>query len=122
MLIAETARRSGLTEDTIRFYEKSGMLPPIARDRRGWRVFSKDDLDWLMTLERLRVTGMPLDDVKRFAVSAFGADQDTAEQRAIRLSLLETHAVNLARQRKALDACDAFLTHKISIYRSYLKE
>lgn len=70
MRINEAAARSGLTQDTIRFYEKPGMLDAIRRDARGWRVFSSDDVNWLTTLERLRATGMPLDDVKRFAVSA----------------------------------------------------
>jgi len=64
MLITDAAARSGLSQDTIRFYESSGMLPPIARDARGWRQFNGDDLAWLVVLGHLRATGMPLGDVK----------------------------------------------------------
>ena len=122
MRIAEAAARSGLTQDTIRFYEKSGMLAPIRRDSRGWRLFSKDDVDWLITLERLRATGMPLDDVKRFATSVYGPDSETDAERATRLSILEQHATTLADRRAELDACDAFLRHKIQIYRNRLEK
>ena len=68
MKIKEAAEESGLSEDTIRFYEKSGMLPRTKRDKRGWRDFDPNALEWLKDLERLRSTGMPLQDVKQFAV------------------------------------------------------
>jgi DNA-binding transcriptional MerR regulator len=122
MLIAEAARRSGLSEDTIRFYEKSGMLPPIARDGRGWRVFSPDNLEWLITLERLRVTGIPLGEVRRFAASANGPQSETAAAKTERLALLEAHKLRLDAQRAALEACAGFLNHKIAIYRGMTEE
>lgn len=121
MLIKEAAARSGLTQDTIRFYEKSGMLAAIARDGRGWRVFSTDDVNWLTTLERLRATGMPLDDVKRFAVSAHAPDCDAPAQRATRLALLKAHAITLAHRQAELKACKHFLDHKINMYTTSLE-
>ncbi len=121
MRINEASARSGLTQDTIRFYEKSGMLPPIRRDARGWRVFSADDVNWLTTLERLRATGMPLDDIKSFAISAHAPDQNAPEQRARRLDLLQRHAVTLAHREAELQACKQFLNHKISLYRTSLE-
>jgi DNA-binding transcriptional MerR regulator len=121
MLIKEAAARSGLSQDTIRFYEKSGMLAAIARDGRGWRVFSADDVNWLTTLERLRTTGMPLDDVKRFAVSAHAPDCDTPTRQAERLALLEAHADTLAQRQAELETCKGYLQHKITIYRTSLE-
>lgn len=120
MRIEEAADRSGLSADTIRFYEKSRMLPAIARDARGWRSFAPDDLDWLIVLERLRATGMPLDAVKAFAASAQGPNSETPEEEAKRLALLEAHAETLADRRKKLDQCEAYLTKKIDIYRNKL--
>lgn len=116
MLIKDAAKLSGLSQDTIRFYHKSGMLPPLARDTRGWRVFRQSDIDWLQTLERLRTTGMPLSDVKRFSSSAHAPDCDCAAQRELRLSILQNHRTVLAKKRSELDTCDAFLNHKIKIY------
>ena len=121
MLIKDAAALSGLSQDTIRFYEKSGMLRPIQRDARGWRDFSAEDVNWLTTLERLRTTGMPLDDVKRFAVSAHAPDCDAPERQAERLALLEAHAKTLAAREAELSACKGYLQHKIAIYRSELE-
>lgn len=121
MRIKEASARSGLTQDTIRFYEKSGMLAAIQRDARGWRTFSGDDVNWLTTLERLRATGMPLDEVKRFAVSAHAIDCNAPVQRALRLDLLQRHKVTLAHRQAELEACKQFLDHKIDMYRTSLE-
>jgi DNA-binding transcriptional MerR regulator len=117
MRIRDAAERSGLSIDTIRFYEKSGMLPAIARGKRGWRDFSADQLDWLITLERLRATGMPLKAVKRFAVLVHAAPEDAAAA-GERLAILEEHRERLAERRRQLDACEAYLIRKIAIHRA----
>ena len=121
MRIEEAAQATGLSADTIRFYEKSGMLPKIARDARGWREFSKSDIDWLTTLERLRTTGMPLASVRAFAASAQGPAAETPAEQAVRLNLLQDHAKTLADRRAKLDACEAYLQSKINTYTSLLE-
>lgn len=121
MHITDAATLSGLPADTIRFYEKSGMLPAIARDARGWRSFGPADIEWLKTLRYLRNTGMPLDDVKAFARSAHAADSTARDQQQTRLALLRTHARRLAAQQADLAACQTYLTHKIAIYTSELE-
>lgn len=122
MLIADVAERAKLSEDTIRFYEKSGMLPPIARDARGWRVFTPSDLEWLETLRRLRDTGMPLAAMKRFATSANGTGAATRTEQATRLAILRDHAAVLDERRRDLETCGAFLTRKIAIYTQDLED
>jgi MerR family transcriptional regulator, aldehyde-responsive regulator len=116
MNIAQAAAHSGLSIDTIRFYEKSDMLPKIARDKRGWRSFDAQTIDWLVTLERLRATGMPLKDVQRFAVLANGKTGQGKAAAKERLALLMHHKVRLQERRKALDACEDYLNFKINIY------
>ena len=116
MQIGEVAAASGLSIDTIRFYDKSGMLPELPRDPKGWRRFTPEALDWLEIIARLRRTGMPLDDIKAFAASAQGPGADTGAAQAERLDLLRSHKDRLAAQRAELDACEAYLDMKISIY------
>jgi MerR family transcriptional regulator, aldehyde-responsive regulator len=121
MNIAEASAQSGLSIDTIRFYEKSAMLPKIARDSRGWRSFDGQAIDWLLTLQRLRATGMPLKDVQRFAVLANSKAAHGKAAAQERLDLLLRHQERQAGRRAALDACEAFLTFKIDIYRKQVK-
>jgi MerR family transcriptional regulator, aldehyde-responsive regulator len=116
MNIKQASERSGLSVDTIRFYEKSGMLPRIGRGLRGWRSFSADNLNWLETLQRLRATGMPLKAVKRFAVLVHQRPDTKAAARE-RLQILVEHSDRLKHRRTELEACEKYLNFKISVYQ-----
>lgn len=59
-LITDAARRSGLSIDTLRYYERIGLADSPACDAAGRRVYSDDDLVWLGFLTKLRGTGMPI--------------------------------------------------------------
>ncbi|MFR9753285.1 MerR family transcriptional regulator [Nocardia sp. 004] len=65
--IGEVAERSGLSRDTLRWYERIGLMDYIDRDHTGKRRFSARDLDWLALIGRLRNTGMPVADMLRYA-------------------------------------------------------
>jgi MerR family transcriptional regulator, aldehyde-responsive regulator len=121
MNITQASEKSGLSVDTIRFYEKSAMLPKLTRDKRGWRAFDVPAIDWLVTLERLRATGMPLQDIKRFATLANGVGSQSKAAAKERLQILERHQERLKQRRVALDACEVFLKFKINIYRKQVK-
>jgi DNA-binding transcriptional MerR regulator len=116
--ISEASKASGLSIDTIRFYEKAGMLPAAPRDRRGWRVFNADAVEWLRNLERLRATGMPLANVRRFAVLVHAGDAAAVSGTAERLTILRRHQLRLADRQNELDACKTYLAHKISVYEA----
>ena len=122
MNIKEAATTSGLSIDTIRFYEKAGMLPTIVRDARGWRRFDAGAVEWLRNLERLRATGMPMVDMRRFAVLVHTTDAAAPGAAIQRLAILHTHAERLAARRREVEACQAFLDHKISVYSDMTKE
>jgi MerR family transcriptional regulator, aldehyde-responsive regulator len=116
MNIKEAATTSGLSIDTIRYYEKAGMLPKVSRDARGWRRFDAGIVEWLRNLERLRATGMPMADMRRFAVLVHMTDATKPGAAAERLAILRAHAERLATRRREVEACQAFLDHKIYVY------
>jgi len=66
--IGALAARSGRSIHTIRWYEAEGLMPGVARDAAGRRVFREEHVDWLDLIERLQRTGMSLADVRRYAV------------------------------------------------------
>lgn len=114
MKIAEAAERSGLSADTIRFYERERLLPTIERGRDGHRRFNKDALRWLNLFERLRSTGMPLAEMKRYAALAAQGPETFTERRA----MLEQHHERLAATQAKIDACRALINEKIATYRT----
>ncbi|MFD7643063.1 MerR family transcriptional regulator [Kitasatospora sp. NPDC059795] len=114
---AEAAERSGFSLDTLRYYERIGLLTSITRATSGHRRFTPDDLAWLGILRCLRDTGMPIADMRRYAELARTDHPDSLRDR---IALLEKHdtAVNdqitlLARQR-------THLRDKIDYYRTVL--
>ncbi len=115
MNIKDASADSGLSVDTIRYYEKAGMLPRLARDARGWRVFDGAAVEWLRNLERLRATGMPMAEMKRFA-GLVHQRHVSPEVIAARLDILHGHAARLAARQRAIAACQDYLDQKISIY------
>jgi MerR family transcriptional regulator, aldehyde-responsive regulator len=119
MTIHEAAAASGLGIDTIRFYEKAGMLPPVPRDARGWRSFPPALVEWLTNLARLRATGMPMAEMQRFARLVHAPV--TPEIVAERLAILHAHSDRLARRRAEIEAAQGYLDHKIEVYSGKTK-
>ena len=113
MTIAQAAERSGLSKDTLRYYERDGlMLAPVDRSATGHRRYTERDLIWIELITRLRATGMPIRDVRRYADLVRAGDGNEEE----RLELLREHRrlvlAQLAEVQEHLGAID----RKIGIY------
>ena len=61
--IGEIVRRTGLTADTLRFYEERGVLPPAGRSEGGFRLFAPDTPERLAFVGRAKALGFSLDDI-----------------------------------------------------------
>ncbi len=83
----QVAEKTGFSLDTLRYYERIGLLDDIARNSGGQRVFTEDDVAWLRILRCLRDTGMPIQRMVRYAELARGGEETVAE----RLELLREH-------------------------------
>lgn len=110
----EVARKTGFSIDTLRYYEKIGLLVSVARSSGGRRVFSEDDVAWLGILRCLKDTGMPIERMQRYATLARGGDRTIAE----RLGLLEEHDRAIEERIAQLRAEQAHIREKIQWYRS----
>ncbi|MCW2795948.1 MerR family transcriptional regulator [Nocardioides sp.] len=116
--IAEASARSGLSADTLRYYERDGlMLQAVGRSATGHRRYTEHDLGWITLITRLRSTGMPIRDVRRYADLVRQGDGNEAH----RLDLLRAHRqqvlTQLAEVQEHLGAIDA----KIGIYLEKLE-
>ena len=60
--IGQVAQKMGLTAHTLRYYDKEGLLPFVKKNSSGLRMFSDEDIDWLVVIECLKGTGMQLKD------------------------------------------------------------
>ena len=86
----EMAKKLGITKDSLRYYEKEGLLPPIKRDSSGHRVFSDSDMDWIFLIRCLRDTDMPIFKIKKYVSLVMRGDNASIHER--RNMLLEHDA------------------------------
>ena len=78
--IGEAAAVLGMPASTIRYYDKNGLFPDMARRQGGIRVFTEDDLEWARFIERLKVSGMPIREIKRY-IDLYREGDSTIEER-----------------------------------------
>jgi len=107
----QAAEKCGLSEYTLRWYERIGLVGPVARGGDGRRRFSDADLNWLTLITRLRETGMPVSDMQRYAelVRSGGGEAE-------RLELLKRHREEVRRSLAAQRECLKLLDSKIDGY------
>ncbi|KJS55921.1 MerR family transcriptional regulator [Streptomyces rubellomurinus subsp. indigoferus] len=115
--IGEVARRTGLSIDALRFYEREGLLVgPVDRDAGGRRRYRPLDVEWLGICVRLRESGMPLADLRRFA----GLVRQGPGNEAERLRLLDAHRRRVDEQIRALEECRSLIAWKTAVYADHL--
>ncbi|MFD7708171.1 MerR family transcriptional regulator [Streptomyces sp. NPDC059786] len=110
--ISEVVALTGLTAHTLRWYERIGLMPHIDRSHTGQRRYSNRDLDWLAFVGKLRLTGMPVADMVRYAELVREGDRTYGE----RFELLEATRRDVRARIAELQDTLAVLDYKINFY------
>lgn len=114
MTIKEVSEKFGITQDTLRYYEKAGIIPKIARTPGGARDYQTEDLEWVEHVVCLRSAGMPVESLVEYLRLTQMGDGTFPE----RLELLRRERENLAGQQKKLQDAMERLDYKISRYQA----
>jgi DNA-binding transcriptional MerR regulator len=112
--IQQAATTCKVSAHTLRYYERIGLLPTIARDSNGYRQYSEYDLGAVNILLRLRDTGMPIQGMKQFATLLAQGDSAIPE----RLELLEQHQKAVHQRILELQTNLEVIDTKINLYRN----
>lgn len=116
--ISDAAARLGLTTDTLRYYEKDDLLlRPVPRSSSGHRRYEQADLTWIELVTRLRATGMPIRDVRRYAALVRSGNGNETE----RLELLRAHRATVLQQLAEVQSHLAAVDYKIGLYEDVLR-
>lgn len=111
--IGEFSRVTDISAHTLRYYERIGLMEPIARAAGGRRRYSESDRGFVEFLTLLRATGMPIRGMLAFVRLVREGDATFGA----RAEVLERHR-EVVRQRMAkLALCKSVLDHKIDFYR-----
>ncbi|QIB46825.1 MerR family transcriptional regulator [Streptomyces aureoverticillatus] len=117
--IGEVADATGLSVHALRFFEREELfLRPIPRTGGGRRVYAAADVEWLALCNRLRASGMPIAELKRFAGLVRSGPGNEAE----RLALLQEHERAVRARIEELDASLEIIHGKVLAYEKHVRE
>ncbi|MCM3724266.1 MerR family transcriptional regulator [Neobacillus cucumis] len=113
--IGEFSKIVGVSEHTLRYYEKEGLIK-VNRDENNVRVYSDKDKLWVETLLHLKKSGMSLKDMKQFIMWGYMGDETMEE----RLALLKNHRKKVVEEIEKIRQSLEFLDTKINFYENEL--
>ncbi len=116
--IQQVAQLTGLSIDTLRYYERIGLVEPVKRASSGHRRYRQEDLDWIGLLIDLRETGMPIAQMTHFAQLHHQGPATARE----RLHLLEQHQQALEQQMRKVEQHGNALHQKIARKKASLAQ
>lgn len=112
LTISEVSRKYNLTPDTLRYYERVGMIPTVTRTNGGIRDYQEDDCTWIELAKCMRSAGLPVEAMIDY-VRLYQMGDSTLLQR---FQLLSKQRDELLEQRKQIDVTLERLNYKIERY------
>lgn len=117
MTIKEVSERYGVSQDTLRYYEKAGLVPEVTRTAGGIRDYQADDLGWLELALCMRSAGLPVSGIVEYR-KLFQQGESTIPQR---LKLLTDQREELLSMKNQIEQTLERLNYKISVYERATK-
>ena len=114
--IGEFSKVTGLGIHTLRYYEHENLIIPL-RNASNRRRYSEKDIAWIAFIKRLKATGMPIKEIKKYAVLRAKGDATLSE----RMEMLIQHRQSLNEQIRQLQEHEAMLDEKIAFYRQEIE-
>jgi DNA-binding transcriptional MerR regulator len=117
MLISEVSEKYGLTQDTLRYYERVGLIPPVPRKPNGIRDYDDYSCGWVEFIHCMRNSGIPVEVLVEY-VQLYQQGSKTKEAR---IGLLQEELKRLDERIANLQATRSRLAYKIEHYDDYDK-
>lgn len=120
MNIKKAAELFDLTPDTLRYYERVGVIPPVTRNESGYRDYQTNDLNWIYLAKSLRNAGISVESLIEFAHLAQlrGIEPIEAAQKQILIDQLEELDTTIQELAQVRD----LLTYKINTYDEHIAQ
>lgn len=112
----EVADMFNISASTIRYYEKIGIIPPIKRDEKGYRIYNNSALNWIYLMKSLRNAGLSIESLREFSRLSQKEGDERKQQKLVlkdQLEKIDEKIAELEDVRKLLD-------YKIDIFDDHL--
>lgn len=114
--IGQVAEMTSISIDTLRFYEKTGVIPNVQRNASGRRIYNQYDVNWLNFVNCLKTTGMPLDKIREYLNLMNQGDHTTLARRDI----IANYKQELQEKIDELNTAMDHLNKKLNYYDEYI--
>lgn len=112
MTISEVSKRYGISQDTLRYYERIGVIPPVHRTGSGLRDYTEEDCGWVELAGCMRGAGLPLPALAEYVRLSREGDETIPDRRELLMKQKEQLALQLEAIQKTMER----LEYKISCY------
>lgn len=116
MTIAEVSRKYDISIDTLRYYERIGLIPSVHRSKSGIRDYTQTDLNWVEFVKCMRGAGLPVDALVAYVGLCQQGDATIAARKDMLIEQRRALAARIAEMRRTLERLDAKIEH----YESHL--
>ena len=114
MKIAEVSEHYGISPDTLRYYERIGLIPPVNRNESGIRDYNELDLRRVEFIKCMRSAGLPIEVLIEYVGLVQKGDGTIKARKEILLEQREQLVTRMKEMQKTLDILD----HKIEVYEN----
>jgi DNA-binding transcriptional MerR regulator len=114
MKISEVSKQYDITPDTLRYYERVGLLPAVNRNASGIRDFNKIDLEWVEFIKCMRDAGLTIDVLTEYVELVQQGDQTIEARKQLLVNQRAELVQKMEEMQKTLD----LLNYKIEVYES----
>ena len=114
MKIAEVSERYGISSDTLRYYERIGLIPTVNRNKSGIRDYSEIDMKRVEFIKCMRGAGLPIEVLIEYVGLVQQGDQTIEARKEILKEQREQLAAKMEEMQKTLDLLD----YKIRVYEN----
>lgn len=112
MTIAEVSKKFNISPDTLRYYERIGLLPPIPRTKSGIRNYNEDSCGWIELMKCMRAAGVQIEALIEYVALFRKGDETLNARRALLAEQRDQLMARMADMQTSLEK----LNHKINLY------
>lgn len=118
MTIAEVSKKFGLSQDTLRYYERIGLVPSISRSKSGIRDYSEENCRWIEFIKCMRNAGLPIEVLIEYVTLFQKGDKTIAARKELLTEQRKLLAEKMEEMKKTLERLD----YKIESYEKSVLE
>lgn len=107
MTIAEVSRQYGLSADTLRYYERIGLIPPVPRSKSGIRDYDEASCGWVELMKCMRAAGVQIEALVEYVALFQQGDATLDARKALLVEQREVLVSRMAEMQASLDRLNA---------------